>query len=132
MFQDHWDTFHLCLGQKLIEGKKEFAEAWNFGPNNDDHRTVKTVLSFVKEEWPSIDWRVVEDQQPHEANLLHLDNTKARKRLGWEPVWSFDQGIRSTLEWYRRNAEFGEIISNDQLQFYLDGARDLGLEWGRS
>ena len=38
---------------------------------------------------------------------------------------------RSLLEWYWKNIESGAVISEDQLQSYLDGARELGLEWSR-
>jgi len=120
---------YLCLGQKLIEGKQEFAQAWNFGPDDDGNRTVKSVLSLIKEEWPSIDWRVIDRPQPYEAKLLHLDSTKARQQLAWQPVWSFDKGLRATLEWYRMNIEHGSVISLNQLNAYTAAARQAGLEW---
>ena len=120
---------YLCLGQKLIEGKHEFAQAWNFGPNDGDNCTVKTLLSRIKEEWPSIDWQIVNYPQPHEANQLNLDSTKARQRLAWQPVWSFDKGLMATLEWYRMNIEHGSVISLGQLNNYTANARQAGLRW---
>ena len=113
----------------MIEGKQEFAQAWNFGPDDDGNRTVKAVLSLIKEEWPSIDWRAVDHPRPHETNLLHLDSTKARQRLAWQPVWSFDEGLSATLEWYRMNIEHGSVISLSQLKAYTTAARQASLEW---
>ena len=124
---------YLCLGQKLIEGKNEFAQAWNFGPEADGNRTVVEVLSVLsqlKVLHSALDWRVVDKSKiQHEENLLHLDSTKARQRLGWQPVWSFDESVRVTAEWYRANVERGSVISKTQLQDYTASAKQAGLAW---
>ena len=120
---------YLCLGQKLIEGKREFAEAWNFGPNYSDHCTVEKVLSKLKVEWPSIDWRVIDHPQLHEANLLHLDSKKARQKLAWKPVWSLDESLSATAEWYKTSIEEKAAISAVQLESYMVAAKNSGLEW---
>jgi CDP-glucose 4,6-dehydratase len=39
---------YLMLGQKLFEGKKEFAQAWNFGPGEQGAITVKEVVENIK------------------------------------------------------------------------------------
>ena len=39
---------YLMLGQKLLEGKKEFAQAWNFGPGEQGAITVKEVVENIK------------------------------------------------------------------------------------
>ena len=36
---------------------------------------------------------------PHEANFLKLDNSKAKRVLGWRPVWGVDEAILRTVEW---------------------------------
>jgi len=123
---------YLCLGQKLIDGQKKFAEAWNFGPNNNGNRTVNAVLSHLQEKWPSVNWQVTDRQQPYEANLLHLDSTKARQRLGWLPVWSLEKSLDKTAEWYQANIEKGLSISENQLQIYVADAKQIGLAWSGS
>lgn len=120
---------YLCLGKKLIEGKQEFAQAWNFGPDADGNCTVAEVLSRLKAAWPALDWRVTDYPQPHEANLLYLDNAKARQRLDWRPVWSLDEGLSATAEWYRAQIERKSVISQHQLQAYVAAAKQAGLEW---
>src|SRR5690606_1047405 len=67
---------YLLLGQRLLEGKKEFAEAWNFGPAPEDNRTVAEVLAALQRFWPQLAWNVSAAPQPHEANLLYLDCAK--------------------------------------------------------
>jgi CDP-glucose 4,6-dehydratase len=121
---------YLCLGQKLIEGKKEFAEAWNFGPNDSGNRTVEEVLSHLKKKWSAVNWRTGHrSQQPHEATLLHLDSAKSRQRLSWQPVWSFDESLEATSEWYKANIEREAVISLNQLKAYTTAARQAGYEW---
>jgi CDP-glucose 4,6-dehydratase len=120
---------YLCLGQKLIEGRQEFAQAWNFGPDADGNRTVGEVLTRLKAAWPALEWAVTDHPQPHEANLLYLDSAKARQRLGWRPVWSLDEGLDATLEWYRAHIERRSVISENQLQAYVAAAREARIAW---
>jgi CDP-glucose 4,6-dehydratase len=123
---------YLGLGQKMMEGKKEFAQAWNFGPDNDGNHKVKDVLSGFKERWPVFDWQLTGHLQPHEAKLLQLDSTKARQQIGWRPVWSFDESLNATVDWYRTEMEKNSITSLDQLQNYIAAAKKAGLSWSYS
>jgi len=58
---------------------------------------------------------------PHEAGLLQLDSSKARLKLGWQPVWDFETAVHRTASWYRRWLEDGEVASNDDLSSYAEG-----------
>ena len=79
---------YLLLGQRLLEGRKEFAEAWNFGPSDDGNATVEEIVGQVKKAWPKIDYEIqCDSDQPHEAGMLRLDCSKARAKLQWRPVW---------------------------------------------
>lgn len=120
---------YLCLGQKLIKGRQEFAKAWNFGPDSDGNNTVGEVLTRLKVVWPTLDWQVTDKPQPHEAKLLSLDSTRARRRLDWQPVWSLDQGLSATAAWYQAQIEHGSVISQEQLQDYVIAAKQAGLAW---
>ncbi len=93
---------YLLLGQKLLEGKKEFAEGWNFGPNDEGNIKVIDVLESMKKHWDKIEYEVHQDtNQPHEANLLKLDCSKAHAKLGWKPKWNAEIAFEKTVEWYR-------------------------------
>jgi CDP-glucose 4,6-dehydratase len=96
---------YLMLAQALWEDP-EFADGWNFGPADGDERPVSWVVARLAELWPS-GIEVVSDPQegPHEARLLRLDSSRARRRLGWEPLWGLDQGLERSVAWY---AAFGE------------------------
>lgn len=110
---------YLLLGRKLLEGRHEFAEAWNFGPGTEDNRTVAEVLERLRANWPDLTWQVTPEPQPHEAALLHLDSTKAREQLGWLPVWGLTEALDATANWYRDFLERGKLRSREQLDEYL-------------
>ncbi len=120
---------YLLLGQRLLEGRKEFAEAWNFGPPPDDNRTVVEVLTRMQGFWPELAWHVSATPQPHEAQLLYLDCAKSRTQLHWAPVWSLEEGLVMTADWYRTHRATGSAATSEQLGCYLQSARKSGCGW---
>jgi CDP-glucose 4,6-dehydratase len=120
---------YLILGQQLLEGDKSCADAWNFGPDREGNRQVKQVLEALKAKWPAVEWHCGDQPQLHEAQLLHLDSGKAREKLNWRPVWTFEEGVEATAEWYRAWLEQGDVISLDQLRTYIDAAKERSLVW---
>jgi CDP-glucose 4,6-dehydratase len=111
---------YLVLGQRLLEGKKEFADAWNFGPAEEDSVSVGEIVSQIKKSWPKIDCEISQTQdQPHEAALLRLDCSKARTKLKWTPVWTGQTAVEKTAHWYRTFYESGRIQSPEDLESYL-------------
>lgn len=123
---------YLVLGQRLLEGDRSCAEAWNFGPDQGGNRTVEEVLRILAHDWPSLDWKLADGPQPHEAGLLQLDSTKAAMNLRWRPVWTLDEAISRTAQWYRKWMEFGQIVSADDLAAYGSDAAASGLDWAQS
>jgi CDP-glucose 4,6-dehydratase len=120
---------YLMLGQQLLQGNKSCADAWNFGPDREGNRQVKQVLSSLKAKWPAVEWHSGDQLQPHEAQLLHVDSAKAREKLSWQPVWTFDEGVAATAEWYRVWLDQGDVVSLNQLQNYIKLAKDRDLPW---
>ena len=110
---------YLRLGKHLLQGTSEFADAWNFGPGPDGNRTVASVLQTMHIHWPELNWHQTSVTQPHETTLLQLDSTRAHRLLGWHPVWTIDQGLEKTAEWYATYARDQRISSRDQLHQYI-------------
>lgn len=95
---------YLALASALLgEGGKEFAKAWNFWPDAADNTTVGTVASKLAGLWGSDASVICESnpENPHEAGLLTLDNSAARKHLGWQPRWPIDMALDMTYAWHR-------------------------------
>ncbi|HEX5707257.1 MAG TPA: CDP-glucose 4,6-dehydratase [Pyrinomonadaceae bacterium] len=97
---------YLLLAERLCgERRAEFAEGWNFGPREEDARTVAWVVERITEKWDgegAPKWASDADAaHPHEARYLRLDCAKARERLHWRPRWTIEQALDATVEWYR-------------------------------
>jgi CDP-glucose 4,6-dehydratase len=120
---------YLLLVQKLLQGERSFADAWNFGPGDSGNMRVDQVLDSLSSEWEDLRWHVNDSTELHEAGLLKLDSSKARLKMNWQPVWGLSDTIFHTSEWYRSFLQGGRIISSDQLNLYVKTAQDKGLCW---
>lgn len=120
---------YLMLGQRLLMSDKAYAEAWNFGPEQEGNCTVSDVLVKLNRQWENLRWHVTEAPQDHEATLLYLDSAKAHSKLYWRPVWTIDDTLTNTAAWYRAWLQSGQIISRQQLADYVASAAQVGLSW---
>ena len=120
---------YLLLGQRLSEERREFAEAWNFGPRAEANRTVAEILDALQAHWPELKRERADGQQPHEAMLLNLNNQKANKQLDWQPVWTLDQALQTTADWYRSFHEQGVTTTGKNLATYVSDAQSAGASW---
>lgn len=94
---------YMQLARKMWEAPTDYCEGWNFGPEPSSVSTVSEVAAKVVSAYGS---GSIEDLStagaPHEANLLMLDISKARYRLGWHPRLTLDETIALTVDWYRQ------------------------------
>ncbi len=120
---------YLLLGQKLIEGRKNFDGAWNFGPELSENCSVADVLNKLQTHWPEMQWHKTLASQPHEAQLLHLDSTKAHDQLGWKPVWNLNTTLEQTANWYLTFLENKITMSKQQLAEYVEAAQSAQVGW---
>lgn len=122
---------YLLLGEKLLEGKKEFAEAWNFGPKLENNVTVMELLKESQKNWNKINYDIDKSYQPHEAEFLMLDSSKAVKLLKWMPVWDFSKTVEKTISWYREFYENKWVTSKDILNNYIRDAKNKCILWSQ-
>jgi CDP-glucose 4,6-dehydratase len=93
---------YLKLAEKLHTNGTDFAEGWNFGPHNDDAKTVSCAIEQFTQTWGSgAKWSLVDHQQPHEATYLKLNCSKAHRRLGWNSIWNIKLTIEKIVEWHK-------------------------------
>ena len=123
---------YLTLGWKLLQGKKEYADGWNFGPEMGSNLTVREIARLAKEEWSAIGINISQDKsQHHEANLLMLDCSKANKVLKWKPVWGIDQTIEKTIGWYKNFYKNNALNSTKDIYEYVKNARKQTIIWAQ-
>lgn len=92
---------YLLLAEDLVKQGTEYADAWNFGPEESDAKQVSWILRHLSEQCPDFRWELDVEPQPHEAGVLKLDSLKAKLALGWLPRLSLDEAIDLTCTWHQ-------------------------------
>lgn len=92
---------YLTLAEKLVADPQQFSGAWNFGPEEQSAVTVRELAQRTIALWGGGRLGVETASAPHESATLRLDSSKARSALGWQPRWSLDETLRSTVEWHK-------------------------------
>lgn len=111
---------YLMLGARLLNGEKEFAEGWNFAPEERDVLSVGEVLKISKNIWDRIDYEVdIENNHFHEAGLLSLNINKAKSKLGWQPKWGNEISIQKTIDWYKEFYHSKKIATEEHLNHFI-------------
>ncbi len=101
---------YLSLAEQLYREPLDFAGAWNFGPREEDARSVGWVAEQLAAIWGgSANWDFDGGDQPHEANYLKLDISKACTKLHWRPQWALGQALVETVRWYRHYCDGSEM-----------------------
>lgn len=112
---------YLDIAERLATAPLGIDEAWNIGPDSADTRAVIEVASALREALGAGELVCTPvANAPHEANLLTLDCTKARIKLGWRPRLGFDGCVRWTADWYvawRRGADMVEFTRSQIAEF---------------
>lgn len=111
---------YLAVGQRLLDGERMSADAWNFGPVDGDTQPVAWVADQMNLLWGADGWDSPDTPQSHEATILKLDCAKARSLLGWTPRLSLARALELVVEWHKAVADGGDAraISLRQLADY--------------
>jgi CDP-glucose 4,6-dehydratase len=100
----------LILAQKLYESGPDFGEGWNFGPSDTDAKPVEWIVRHMCELWGNeANYVIDQGEHPHETHYLKLDCSKARIRLGWQPIWDLSKALLSIMEWVKDYSSAGDI-----------------------
>lgn len=97
---------YLILAALLYNNPEHLSGAYNFGPEVNDHLTVKQLTEIATLRWGHGTWINAQDHtQPHEAGVLKLDISKAKNQLGWKPKLTSKEAIEWTIDWYKQPSE---------------------------
>jgi len=112
---------YLMIAERLLTREPVFADAWNFGPSEDDARPVSWIVSQVQAAWGGtsdpVPWH---GAVPHEAGLLRLDISKARALLGWRPSLPLGDALNWIVDWHKQVADGADAraVTAAQIQAY--------------
>ena len=101
---------YLVLAQELFLNGNKFAEGWNFGPKDEDCKPVSWILDKMVENWgDDASWSLDNENNPHEADFLKLDCSKASNRLKWDPKWNLQLTLESIVDWHQLYINGGDL-----------------------
>ena len=112
---------YLELAEKIWKNKSEYAESWNFGPDDDDIKSVSWIVKKITDVWNSnieVDYNA--SNLKHETNFLKLDCSKAKSKLKWTPKIKLEQGLQLTVDWYKQYEQKKELkeFTENQIEEY--------------
>jgi len=108
------DWIHVldhCTAIDLVLNKGKPGEIYNIGGNNEktNIEIVELILKTLNKPKSLITF--VEDRLGHDRRYA-IDSTKIQSELGWKPKYSFEAGIKETIEWYLNNRKWIDSIEN--------------------
>jgi CDP-glucose 4,6-dehydratase len=113
---------YLALAERLRDDGRDYAEAWNFGPDDSDARSVRWIADELAQHWSDgAGWEQTPGRHPHETACLKLDAAKARSRLSWRPRTNLATALKWTAQWYKawKNNQDIRAISQKQIDAFL-------------
>lgn len=115
------DWLHVsdhCSAIETVLEKGVRGEVYNIGGNNEraNIEIVRLILDELNKPESLITY--VQDRPGHDRRYA-IDNTKITTQLGWEPKYTFRDGMHETIEWYLQNSAWVDhVVSGDYLDYY--------------
>jgi CDP-glucose 4,6-dehydratase len=112
---------YLLLAQKLYDNYEEYSGGWNFGPIEEDVKPVNWILDKMISHWPGAIWKLDNNSNPHEANFLKLNISKAKNKLNWKPIWGLDKTLEKVVKWHKvwKNNEDIQLLCLKEIKEYM-------------
>ena len=103
---------------ELVFEKGKIGEVYNIGASTEmpNIEIIKLILMKLDKSEEMIEY--VKDRPGHDRRYA-IDSSKIKNELGWEPLFSFEEAISKTIEWYIDNKNWwSRIISGDYQDYY--------------
>jgi CDP-glucose 4,6-dehydratase len=91
---------YMLLAERLAGDPALRGEAFNF--SNESQITVVELVRKLLTLMKSGLEPDVRNEASHEIRHQYLSAAKARRRLGWAPLFTLDEGLTRTIQWYRQ------------------------------
>ncbi len=125
---------YLSLASFQLTGSPVYADAWNFGPTTEAVIPVAALADKIIHHWGSGSWVTTQNYELiHEAQFLSLDSTKANTALEWSSVYTTDEAIAQTIQWYRDTQQLDQKqiheYSVSQIKQYVEATKNKRRLW---
>ncbi len=113
---------YLVLAQKLYKHPEKYSGAWNFGSEKNTVTSVYDVVNKIIKTWGSGKIRFKKKFKFYEQKNLQLNIEKAKKKLKWKPVYSINQSVENTVNWYKEiylNKKSPKEVTKNQIIEYF-------------
>ena len=107
-----------CYGILAVLEKGKVGEVYNLGGHNEKANIdiVKIILKELNKPESLITF--VADRKGHDQRYA-IDPSKAMKELGWRPTTTFADGIKLTIDWYKKHMDWmDECTGGAYIQYY--------------
>lgn len=91
---------YTLLAEQMAQKPELLGEAFNF--SNENPVSVSDLVQRILKLMSSTLEPVIQDRARNEIRHQYLSAGKARQTLGWQPLFTLDEGLRKTIEWYKR------------------------------
>jgi len=118
-------TGYLTLVEHAYNNPIKYSEPWNFGPENENIRTVKDIIEEITKNINIKNVKYENNTDFHETTTLKLNIVKAKEKLQWFPKWGFEKTITETCNWYKSYIlkENLEEFTINQMNEYLEESK---------
>jgi len=103
------------VGVDLIVRNGKDGEVYNLGGHSErtNLQVVKTILKQLNKSEDLITF--VQDRAGHDLRYA-IDSTKVEKELFWDRTYTFEDGIKETVDWYLNNQDWINDIKTGEYQ----------------
>jgi len=111
---------YLQLAEKMWFNGKIFAQAWNFGPNEESKKVSWIINKISNMYGKQIDILSDKSDNLHEAKILNLDCSKSQTKLNWIPKTNIEKGLEMTVNWYKEYQKKSDMkeVSEKQIEYF--------------
>lgn len=115
--RDWLHVYDHCTAIDMVLHDGKPGEVYNIGGNNEKKNIdiVKLILKYLDKDDSLI--KFVDDRLGHDRRYA-IDSTKIQEELGWKPKYTFETGIKETIEWYLENQNWIEQVKSGEYQEY--------------
>lgn len=107
-----------CRAIDFVIQKGRIGEIYNIGASNEWQNIDIVKLILKKLGKPESLIKFVKDRPGHDRRYA-MDWTKIKNELGWEPIYTFEEAITETINWYIQNEDWWKrIISGEYQRYY--------------